>query len=62
MCWIGWVTEMSTSGQRKRITDYYAALNELASMLADTLIGCDDYFIQRNLLHYIEEAFNANPA
>ena len=53
---------MSTSGQRKRITDYYAALNELASMLADTLIGCDDYFIQRNLLHYIEEAFNANPA
>lgn len=48
---------MSTADQRRRITDFYAALNELASMLADTLIGCDDYFIQRNLLHYIEEGF-----
>lgn len=38
----------------RSITDYYAALNELAAMLQDNQITNEDWTIQSSLLHFLK--------
>lgn len=44
--------EKITGAEVKRITDYYAALNELAAMLQDKEINEQDWTIQACMTHW----------
>lgn len=43
----------------RRITDYYAAVNELAGMLADGQIGRSAWETQRSILYHLHHEVQA---